>query len=41
MVKEETWSCSPPQSSSLPPHSPYAAVLFSFPVCPRGFVGLA
>lgn len=41
MVKEETWSCSPPQSSSLPPCSPYAAVLFSFPVCPRGFVGLA
>ena len=41
MVKEETRSCSPPQSSSLPPCSPYAAVLFSFPVCPRGFAGLA
>lgn len=28
MVKEETWSCSPPQSSSLSPCSPYAAVFF-------------
>lgn len=41
MVKEETWLCSPPQSSSLPPRSPYAADLFSFAVCPLGFVGLA
>lgn len=32
MVKEEAWSCSPPQSSPPPTPCPlYAAVLFSFP----------